>query len=156
MNTDVLERLNKCGEDTLRRQEAIREYIISLGINPSEEYVVVLEYLCNNKAHPNVDEVFKALNPSMPALSRSRIYSILEILSKLEAIRVVQVANNEMYYETDDSPHGHFVCSKCGDIVDMPLTKNVDCVAKLPMGVVLHTVQLMCIGECRSCRDLVQ
>lgn len=152
MNTDVLERLNSCGSDTRKRKDAIREYIRSLGINPSEEYVAVLEYLCGSKAHPNVDEIFRALNPSIPTLSRSRIYSILEILSKLEAIRVVQVENNEMYYETDSSPHGHFVCSRCGDIVDMPLSKNVDCVVRLPIGAALHTIQLLCIGECNGCQ----
>lgn len=153
MNTDVLERLNNCAGDTRKRQEAIREYIISLGINPTDEYVAVLEFLCTHEAHPNVDEIFSALNPTMPALSRTRIYSILEILAKLEAIRVVQVENNEMYYDTDPSPHGHFVCSSCGDIVDMPLSKNVDCVAKLPIGALLNTVQLLCMGECKSCQQ---
>ncbi|MCD8103327.1 MAG: transcriptional repressor [Alistipes sp.] len=153
MNSEVLKRLEGCAGDPCMLRSAIREYIATLGIDPSEDYVSVLEYLYTDGRHPTADEVHNALSPENPGMTRTKVHTILEILSKLGAVKVIQIDKYNTHYDGDTTPHGHFICSKCGEVINVPVTGDVTTVVGLPQGASVSEVQLLCIGECRHCRD---
>ncbi|MCC8034570.1 MAG: transcriptional repressor [Rikenellaceae bacterium] len=153
MNAEILKRLGSCADDSRMLQTAIREYIATLGIDPTGEYVSVLEYLYTVKRHPSADDIFLALDGHLPELTRTKVHTILEILSKLGAVKVIQIDKYNTLYDGDTTPHGHFICSKCGEVLNVAISGNISSVIDLPAGAALEEVQLLCIGECRNCRD---
>ncbi|MCD7969613.1 MAG: transcriptional repressor [Alistipes sp.] len=153
MKAEVLKRLDSCAGDSRMLQTAIREYIDTLGIVPTDDYVSVLEYLYTDRRHPTADDIFNALGREKPELSRTKVYTILEILSKLGAVKVIQIDKYTTVYDGDTTPHGHFICSKCGEVFNVAIPGNVSSVIDLPAGSALNEVQLLCIGECKHCRS---
>ena len=43
------------------------------GIKPSMQRMAVMEYLMTHRTHPTVDEIYTALHPSMPTLSKTTV-----------------------------------------------------------------------------------
>lgn len=153
MNTDVFKRLEGYAGDQHERRSAIWEYLHSLGIKPTDEYIAVLEYLFTNRDHPGAEEIYSGLKSSLRGLTRTKIYTMLDVLSRFGAIGMLKVGKHDMYYDADTTPHGHFICNTCGGIMDVYIGSNAGDTVQLPAGAVLHEIQLTCVGECKLCRD---
>ena len=57
------------------REQAI-ERLKSLGIRPSEQRIVILEYLLGHRTHPTVETIYSELSPKMPTLSKTTVYIV--------------------------------------------------------------------------------
>ena len=44
------------------------------GLRPSPQRLAVLSYLSHSTTHPTVDEIYRALQPDNPSLSRATVY----------------------------------------------------------------------------------
>ena len=86
------------------------------GIRPSYQRIKVLEYLYQKGGHPTVDEIYRALSPEIPPLSKVTIYNTLHIFAEAGLVRIVDIDDAEMRYDITLSDHGHFQCEACGTI----------------------------------------
>jgi len=93
----------------------------SNGIRPSYQRIKVLEYLYQKGGHPTVDEIFSALSPGIPSLSKVTIYNTLHTLIKAGLVREVDIDESEMHYDITLTSHGHFVCASCGTIYNFSI-----------------------------------
>ena len=85
----------------------------------SKQRAMVLDYLLNTTAHPTAETVFAALKKKEPALSLATVYRNLNLLADMGVIlRIGEGASDR--FDADISPHDHFVCEKCGSMLDMP------------------------------------
>ena len=78
----------------------------------------IYEYLCGTKAHPSAEMIYLDLRENNPNLSLGTVY---RNLNQLEAMgKVIRVANydNKERYDANCSDHLHFVCEKCGCVID--------------------------------------
>ncbi len=113
-----------------------------------------MEYLIAHKTHPSADEIFSALYPSIPTLSRTTIYNTLNTLAEQGAIRALDIDPRQLHYDGDTVPHGHFLCMSCGMIEDIAfdvpkfeeLTRN-----RAPKGAAVRSVQVTYKGICSRC-----
>jgi Fe2+ or Zn2+ uptake regulation protein len=95
------------------------------GIRPSFQRIKVLEYMHQQKGgHPTVDEIFRALSPEVPSLSKVTIYNTLHILVDAGLVRVVDIDDTEKHYDITLNSHGHFQCEVCGTIYNFQV--NID------------------------------
>ena len=69
--------------------------------------------------HPDAKELYDCLVKEMPTLSKTTIYNTLDALNRAGLINVVSIAGDGMRYELAGEPHCHFLCRKCGKIIDM-------------------------------------
>ena len=120
------------------------------GVRPSLQRVCVLHYLRGVKTHPTVDEIYSALLPECPSLSRTTVYSTLELLCSNHLAISLDFGEGFLRYDADCSPHCHFFCDKCKRVFDV-FTPPPDCVQMVPDGFILKGTALYMFGRCREC-----
>ena len=96
-------------------------YLKDKGVKPSLIRIKVLQYLMENRVHPNVDTIYRALEKSIPTLSKTSIYNTLKLFSKKGVVKEVTVEENEVRYDASLERHGHFKCVECGKLIDIHL-----------------------------------
>ena len=69
--------------------------------------------------HPTVDEVWGEVRKSMPEVSRTTVYRILETCAELRIIRKVCHAGAVTRYEEKTTRHHHLLCIRCQKMADL-------------------------------------
>ena len=120
------------------------------GIRPSLQRVCVYRYLRSVKTHPTVDEIYSALLPEYPSLSRTTVYNTLEQLLEKGLAISLDFGDGFLRYDADCSPHSHFKCKKCGKVYDI-FVAPPDCTQMIPPGFTLQGTSLYMFGLCDKC-----
>ena len=105
--------------------ESSKERLLRYGIRPSLQRLAVMDYLMKNRVHPTVDKIFSDLYPLMPTLSRTTIYNTLKLLVDSGAAIMLTIDERNTRFDAETKPHTHFMCSKCGAVIDLNITPPV-------------------------------
>lgn len=125
-------------------------HLMSHGIKPSVQRTAILGYLMNHKTHPTADEIYRALQPEMPTLSRSTVYNALWLMADAGAIEALGVDRTNARFDYSPRPHAHMVCDRCGAIIDADLPA-IDINHIGPHGSRIDRVSITYHGLCPSC-----
>lgn len=122
------------------------------GFKPSLQRIAILEYLRTHFTHPTVDEIYEALSPSMPTLSKTTIYNTLRSFSQSGLALSLRLDEKNVHYDGDTAPHAHFICKDCGKIIDVTIT-NTD-MLHIPTlcGAEVQAVEISYYGQCDTCK----
>ena len=93
----------------------------SIKITPQR--LEILKYLDKNRTHPTVEEIYKKLKGDNPALSKTTVYNSVDILKNHGLIQSISISGLELRYDIKQGMHHHFLCKKCGEIIDI----DVEC-----------------------------
>lgn len=127
-------------------------YLTKHKIKPSVQRMAVMEYLMDHRTHPTADEIYSALHPTMPTLSRTTVYNTLRLLAEQGAIAQLTIDERNVCYDADTSAHAHFLCTGCGKVFDIPLTdSHLESMAKMPEGFNALQCDLYFRGRCEKC-----
>lgn len=134
------------------------EVLSKAGIRPSVQRVAIYSYLCEKQNHPTVDNVFTALSPSYPTLSRTTIYNTLKTFEEKNLVQSVQIEDDKLRYDTIMQEHLHFKCMKCGKIFDIfddeqIADQRTKIGSLLPNGFSSTKVQTNIWGVCSECGE---
>jgi Fe2+ or Zn2+ uptake regulation protein len=124
------------------------QLLLSRGVKPTPQRVVIADYLLQTDSHPTADEVLSAVSEALPvALSRATVYNTLNTLKEAGVIKEVLTEPGRVRYDANISHHHHFVDVKTGKIVDIPADK-VEAIGEL-LGVhyKVHGFQVLFYGE---------
>jgi len=115
----------------------------------------ILKYLDTHKTHPTADEIYSVLKKKNPALSKTTIYNALETLMKNNLVRNLTISSLEQRYEIKDEMHHHFLCKKCGKIINIEITcPNINKI--LQQGYHIEEVHGYFKGYCKECLKKVK
>ena len=120
----------------------------SIKITPQR--LEILMYLDKNRNHPTADQIFVNLKNKNPSLSKTTVYNSLEILNKNNIIQTINITGSESRYDIKSDIHHHFMCKKCGRIIDI----DIECpnIRKtLEHGHKIEEVHGYFKGRCREC-----
>jgi Fur family transcriptional regulator, peroxide stress response regulator len=126
------------------------ELLRSKGIRPSQQRIRIYESLAASKAHPSAETIFSSLASELPTLSRTTVYSTLDLLARRGLSLRLALTGGELRYDADISPHVHFLCRACRQVFDLPglgATKP----AQGPAGYIVESWQLHAEGLCPRC-----
>lgn len=115
-----------------------RQILEDAGVRPSVQRLAVMDYLATHKTHPTVDEIYSALAPSIPTLSKTTVYNTLKLFVENGVTQMLTIDEQNSRYDADVSPHAHFLCSKCGKVYDLQF---VDFANTLPEEIDGHTIK---------------
>lgn len=90
---------------TNRRHSTKREAILSL--------------LRATDAHPSAEQIYAQLKPQYPDLSLGTVYRNLAQFRQSGEVLCVGTVDGQERYDADMQPHVHFICEKCGRVLDM-------------------------------------
>lgn len=126
-------------------------HLMQYSIRPSVQRTAIMEYLMNHKTHPTVDEIYSALFPSIPTLSKTTVYNTLNLFLDKGAVRVLTLDEKNARYDADISQHAHFFCKSCGKVYDI---HNLDAqYYRVPAlsGHKVSSLELSFHGLCNAC-----
>ncbi len=116
--------------------------------------IAIMGYLMEHRTHPTVEEIYSALSPAMPTLSKTTVYNTLKLLSDAGAIQTLTIDERNTCYDALTLPHSHFLCKRCGNIYD--LMNDQSAKQSIDMNMDGHTLQEIHYyykGICRECAD---
>jgi len=88
------------------------------GIKPSPYRMRAYQYLAENRNHPSIDLMYREISAEMPTLSKTTLYNTMQLFLEKGLVMLITINANELHYDADTSPHGHFRCIQCGKIYD--------------------------------------
>lgn len=128
------------------------QYLRQFSIKPSVQRSAVMHFLLNNRIHPTIDEIYMALSPTMPTLSKTTVYNTMDLFVEKKAVRALAIDEKNARYDVDISAHGHFFCKSCGEVHDIFDLKSE--MFQLPVSdkFIIDTVEVSYFGTCNSCK----
>lgn len=96
-----------------------RQKLEDAGIQPSAQRTAVAAFVLDTCAHPSADQVFAAVAPTQPSLSRATVYNTLHLLAQKGLLQELVVAEGRVVFDPKLEPHHHFVDDDTGAIEDV-------------------------------------
>ena len=79
----------------------------------------IFEIMYQNKNHPVVEEIWKEAKQKIPTISLDTVYRILNEFCQVGLLQKITTCKKS-HFDGNNEPHGHFSCSQCGKIIDLP------------------------------------
>ena len=82
--------------------------------------LAVLENVLSNDLHRECEEIFNELISKGVKISRATVYRTLDVLTKYEYVRKMDIGDGRIRYEKKigTSHHDHMICIDTGDIIE--------------------------------------
>ncbi|MFN3921570.1 MAG: Fur family transcriptional regulator [Caldimicrobium sp.] len=127
------------------------EYYKSLGLKLTPQRLAILEYLESTREHPSAEDIYKALKDKFPSMSIATIYNTLEVLAEKGLVKILSLDSSKKRFDPFTHPHHHFVCKKCGKIIDIEGKFDISLPEEL-YNFEVEEFQIIYIGLCSQCK----
>lgn len=116
----------------------------------------IFSYVRGSREHPSAETVYARLKPAYPDLSLGTVYRNLALFKRQGRIASLGAVDGVERFDGDVSPHAHFLCVRCGRILDLPELRMppelLDAVRSRTGGDV-ETGRMTFTGVCRDCLE---
>ena len=85
----------------------------------SRKREAILECIRSTDIHPSAEWIYEQLRPRIPDLSLGTVYRNLRLFLAEGEIMSVGVVDGLERYDGNTSPHVHFICERCGAVIDV-------------------------------------
>lgn len=111
----------------------------------------IKKILSENRTHPTADEVYRLVREQYPNVSLGTVYRNLKTLASEGVVSTLETTDACLHYDGDVSEHCHFVCERCGKIIDIfvtvePPREIEEC------GATVTSSKAVFYGVCSDCR----
>ncbi len=121
-----------------------------LGITPTPQRVMIMDYLRETSDHPTVDQVFRAVCARHPSISRATVYNGLRVLVEVGAVCPLTIEKEAVRYDLCDTPHSHFRCRICHHLYDVEISPGTS-PGSIVDGHVVESATTYLYGVCSVC-----
>ena len=123
-------------------------------VKPTYQRLCVLEYLEKNMNHPTAEMIYENISKRIPTMSKTTIYNTLNLFLENGLLHAVTITGTELRYDINTSSHHHFLCRKCGKIVDIEV-KCPFCDGEITQidGNEIEEIHGYFKGICKECRE---
>ena len=114
----------------------------------------VFKALQGDHTHPLAHEIYRRVHKRLPRISLATVYRNLHSLVAEGKIRTLLVDEQGARFDPETSRHDHFVCERCGRVVDLFLRRRDpqrDLSPLAKQGYVVTTHSLTVHGICLVC-----
>lgn len=94
-----------------------------MALKYSRQREMIHDFLMSRKDHPTADAVYMNVRQSYPNISLGTVYRNLTLLADIGEIQRLRVGDGTDHFDADTSPHYHFICSKCGAVMDLDMER---------------------------------
>lgn len=123
------------------------------GLKLTPQRHLICRLIENSTDHPTAEELYESATEVMPSMSLKTVYTTLNELAAMNAIRLVNVGTGGFRVESNLEPHGHLVCRGCGKVVDVPVDPALEKQLSVPPDFDFEVEQreVTFRGLCRDC-----
>ncbi|MDN5293243.1 MAG: Fur family transcriptional regulator, peroxide stress response regulator [Eubacteriales bacterium] len=114
---------------------------------------VILDILRSTKVHPSADWIYEQARRILPDISLGTVYRNLRLLREKGEILELSYSRDFSRYDGNPQNHYHFMCRKCGRVmdVDLPLMNELEEKVARLIGGKVETHRLEFYGLCQDC-----
>jgi Fur family ferric uptake transcriptional regulator/Fur family peroxide stress response transcriptional regulator len=128
------------------------DILLSHNIKPSVQRIAIMDYLNEHRVHPSAEDVYAALSPSMPTLSKTTVYNTLRLFAENGAAQMLTIDDKNVNFDADTSQHSHFLCRKCGKIYDCSSAIDMKAIRNMSKdGFKIEESHVYLRGICKNC-----
>ena len=129
--------------------------LLEYRIKPSVQRIAIMDYLMSHHTHPTADEIYLALSPSMPTLSKTTVYNTLRLFAEQGAALMLTIDDRNANFDGKTEAHAHFFCKRCGRIYDVACSQWVGEAEKAAEldGCSVSEVHYYYKGICKNCLE---
>ncbi len=130
------------------KMEKAKKVLEQKGLRATIHRIMILSYLMETKAHPDIDTIYSEMLKKIPTISKTTIYNTLSSLVEYKLVDEIDLPQGPRF-DYRDKEHAHFYCKLCGKIydLDLPIPQKPDYCE----GHKVETIQYLYIGICKEC-----
>ena len=129
------------------------DYLIAHQIKPSVHRLAIMNYLCEYKTHPTAEEIYNALYPSIPTLSKTTVYNTLKLFAEQGVALCLSIDDKNSRFDANVSKHAHFICLECGCVHDVPVEQLDNVFVDHIDEFLITDTQIYYKGYCKDCKE---
>ncbi len=120
----------------------------------SKQRECIKKYLETHRTHPTAETVYLDIKQDFPNISLGTVYRNLNLLADMGEISRISPGNGPDHYDGDSTPHYHFICQKCGKVMDieMPHQTQLDELASTHFDGAITSHVTHFFGLCPECK----
>src|SRR5712664_1438892 len=100
----------------------LRTALKERGFRMTPQRQLILHAVASMHGHIAVEQVYQQVVSQFPDVNISTVYRTLEVLEELGFVRHTHFHDGVAQFErTDEAPHHHMVCSRCGSDFELDL-----------------------------------
>lgn len=125
-----------------------------MALKYSRQRQVIKDFLMSRKDHPTADVVYMNVRQEYPNISLGTVYRNLTLLADMGEIQRLRVGDGVDHFDADTSAHYHFVCSECGNVMDLKMDNinNIIDIAGINFDGEIQGHVTYFYGICGNCR----
>lgn len=100
-----------------------------MNLKHSKQRDSIKEFLAGRKDHPTADTVYMNVRETFPNISLGTVYRNLTLLADIGEIARIRVGDGVDHFDADIAPHNHFICNKCGSVIDLDM-ESIDSITE--------------------------
>ncbi len=128
------------------------QILIDNDIRPSLIRVMILDYINSHPIHPTVDDIYNALSPHAPTLSKTTVYNTVKLFTSKNVVKLITIEEQQARFDGTTELHGHFLCTECKKVYDFetsePKFKDFD-------GFTANAKEVYFTGICKNCNKSI-
>ncbi|MEG1559812.1 MAG: transcriptional repressor [Clostridia bacterium] len=86
--------------------------------NKSDKRNAIYEALKATKEHPSAETLYEAMREKVPGIGLATVYRNLNLFLEDGMAISVGFVNGKERFDANCMPHTHFICEKCGTVID--------------------------------------
>lgn len=132
----------------------LKEALKGRGMRMTPQRQLILDAVASMQGHASADQVYQHVVRAFPDVNISTVYRTLDVLEELGAVRHTHFHDGVAQYQrTDEAPHHHMVCSRCGADVELDLALLEPLARELMAryGFEADLAHTAIVGVCRGC-----
>lgn len=121
----------------------------------SKKREAILDVLRSTKEHPNAEWIYMQIKKQYPDISLATVYRNLAMFKDEGEIISVGNVNGQERYDADILPHSHFICEKCGKILDLDNLSVAKCILddiEENLDIEIENCTVILRGLCKDCK----
>jgi len=133
----------------------LAESLHTSGRRITRQRQLVMQVLQDNPGHLEVEAVYALAKASDPNISLPTVYRTLAVLKEMGLVEDHTLGQDHAHFEAvPETPHYHFTCLKCGQVVEFDAPQVMQVVRALSKreGLQVTDVHLLLSGYCAQCR----
>lgn len=122
----------------------------------SEKRDAIWRALCATVEHPSAEQIYETVRKQYPEISLGTVYRNLTQFREWGQVKSVGVVNGQERFDANVLPHPHFICHRCGAVIDLHQIPKESISAELVMQrypVSVEYQELVFHGICHTCQE---
>jgi Fur family peroxide stress response transcriptional regulator len=100
--------------------DELQKNLLAHAIKPTYIRLIILRCLNKYDFHPTAEDIYNEILKEIPTISRTSVYNTLNLFCE-KGLVMPLFLGLETRFEFKKDHHHHFLCKKCGKIIDLDL-----------------------------------